>query len=54
MPDELDGVAVTIAWATVPDDAIAAEQLVHVADRRLMERKRARKAPAGAPAPLGA
>ncbi len=45
MPEELDGVAVTIAWATVPDDAIAAEQLVRVADRRLMERKRARKAP---------
>ncbi len=50
MPDEIERVAVTVAWATVPDDAGSAEQLIRVADRRLMERKRARKAPA----PVGA
>jgi diguanylate cyclase (GGDEF)-like protein len=36
-------VAVTIAWATVPEDATDAEELFRIADRRLMERKRARK-----------
>ncbi|HEY4276961.1 MAG TPA: GGDEF domain-containing protein [Conexibacter sp.] len=44
MPTGVGAVAVTIAWAAVPDDATAAEQLFRVADRRLMERKRARKA----------
>ena len=39
-------IAVTIAWATVPDDATTAEHLFRVADRRLMERKRARKSSA--------
>lgn len=36
-------IAVTIAWATVPDDATSAEHLFRVADRRLMERKRERR-----------
>ncbi|HST39318.1 MAG TPA: diguanylate cyclase [Conexibacter sp.] len=40
---EAGAVAVTIAWATVPDDAVTAEHLFRVADRRLMERKRARR-----------
>ncbi len=40
---EAGAIAVTIAWATVPDDATTAEHLFRVADRRLMERKRARK-----------
>ena len=43
MPGQLRAVAVTIAWATVPEDATTAEQLIRVADRRLMERKRERK-----------
>jgi diguanylate cyclase (GGDEF)-like protein len=43
MPDAVGVVAVTIAWAAVPDDAVAVEQLIRVADRRLMERKRDRK-----------
>lgn len=43
-PDGIGAVAVTTAWATVPEDAQAAEPLFRVADRRLMERKRARKA----------
>jgi diguanylate cyclase (GGDEF)-like protein len=43
MPTGVRQVAVTIAWAAVPDDATDAEQLFRVADRRLMERKRARK-----------
>jgi diguanylate cyclase (GGDEF)-like protein len=45
IPDEIGPVAVTIAWATVPEDATSAEQLIRVADRRLLERKRARKPP---------
>jgi diguanylate cyclase (GGDEF)-like protein len=44
-PEEVGTVEVTIAWATVPDDAVSAEQLIRVADRRLIERKRARKQP---------
>lgn len=40
---ETGPVAVTVAWATVPEDATSAEHLFRVADRRLMERKRARK-----------
>lgn len=48
MPREIAHVAVTIAWATVPDDATSADQLIRVADRRLLDRKRARKAPVGA------
>lgn len=51
MPDEIGRVEVTIAWATVPGDADGAEQLIRVADRRLMDRKRARKAPTGALVP---
>lgn len=40
---EVGAVGVTIAWATVPEDATAAESLFRVADRRLMEAKRARR-----------
>jgi diguanylate cyclase (GGDEF)-like protein len=40
---EVGAIAVTVAWATVPEDATTAEQLIRVADRRLMERKRARR-----------
>jgi diguanylate cyclase (GGDEF)-like protein len=40
---EPGSVAVTIAWATVPEDATAAEGLFRVADRRLLERKRSRR-----------
>ncbi|MGB2709997.1 MAG: hypothetical protein WBC33_00655, partial [Conexibacter sp.] len=43
MPAGIGHVAVTVAWATVPDDATTAERLIHVADCRLMERKRERK-----------
>ncbi len=43
-------IAVTIAWATVPEDATSAEHLFRVADRRLMERKRERRQVAFAPA----
>ncbi len=45
MPDPIASVAVTIAWATVPEDATSAEHLMQVADRRLMDRKRERKQP---------
>jgi len=48
LPDPLDHVAVTIAWATVPEDATTPDRLIHVADRRLMDRKRRRKQPAPA------
>jgi diguanylate cyclase (GGDEF)-like protein len=43
MPAPVGTVAVTIAWATVPEDATTAERLMQVADRRLIERKRDRK-----------
>lgn len=43
MPVSIAAINVTIAWATVPEDATTAEQLMHVADQRLMDRKRARK-----------
>lgn len=42
MPEGVPPVGATIAWATVPDDGRAADQLFRVADRRLMERKRSR------------
>jgi diguanylate cyclase (GGDEF)-like protein len=45
LPDALDHVAVTIAWATVPEDASSAEGLIQIADRRLLDRKRERKQP---------
>lgn len=45
MPPGVGTVAVTVAWATAPADATGAEQLFRVADRRLLERKRARKRP---------
>ncbi|MDO8212985.1 diguanylate cyclase [Conexibacter sp. CPCC 206217] len=41
MPARVGPVAVTIAWATVPEDATGAEALFRVADRRLLECKRA-------------
>ena len=43
MPEGVGRVAVTVAWATAPGDGADADQLVRVADRRLLERKRARK-----------
>jgi diguanylate cyclase (GGDEF)-like protein len=46
LPDPLDHVAVTIAWATAPEDAASPDRLIHIADRRLMDRKRERKQPA--------
>lgn len=55
LPPEADRVAVTIAWATAPDDAATGEELFRVADRRLLARKHRRKAlPGSAPTPVGA
>jgi diguanylate cyclase (GGDEF)-like protein len=43
MPEGVGSVAVTVAWATAPGDGAEPEQLVSIADRRLLQRKRARK-----------
>ncbi len=43
VPREVGAIAVTIAWATVPEDATTAEGLMQVADRRLIARKRERR-----------
>lgn len=43
MPPQAGRVAVTIAWATMPEDAVTGEELFRVADRRLLVRKQERK-----------
>jgi diguanylate cyclase (GGDEF)-like protein len=46
--DDADPVALTISWATFPDDGADRTELLRVADRRLHEVKDARVAPAAA------